>query len=245
MEDRPGLFDDTRVLSDTQSDEVVAYRPVSTLAVLGAVLALVSALALVSPWFVWLPLIAAVTCFAGARAVVADPESKTGLGIAKAGLVISLLLGGAVFARTQAQQYWHASSARPVAERFLECLAEGDTVSAYELTLPLADRRPSEEHAAIYYEADADAAKRLADFASSSAVSQMLELEKPLVLGPATAVGPATGRSVPVSWHLEMPGKGGAKARELKFRVDRPVKSSPAVPAAWRVTEFKLGSPVI
>lgn len=242
MEDRPGLFDDTRVLSDTQSDEVVAYRPVSTLAVLGAVLALVSSLALVSPWFVWLPVIAAVTCFAGARAVASSPDSKTGLGIAKAGLVVSLLLGGAVFARTQARQSWHTNTARPVAERFLESLAEGDTVAAYELTLPLADRRPSEEHAAIYYEADQDAAKRLADFSSSPVVSQLLKLGEPLRLGPAVSVGRSRGGRVSVFWQLVMPGSGGAKDRELKFRLDRPAKSSAVAPAAWRVSDFKLGS---
>lgn len=242
MEDRPGLFDDTPILSDTQSDELVSYRPVSTLAVFGALLALVSGLALVSPWAVWLPAIAAFFGFLAVRSADANRDTQTGGGLARAGLVVSLVLTAAVFARSQYRQQAHAAASRPVAERFVERLAAGDAIGAFELTLPVTRRRPSEASAEAYYRADEGAAKRLADFRSAKEVERFLGSGDDLTLVRALPAQPDRGKRLTIAWELEASGTEGAEPRRLTLTLHRRTKSSVDTPADWRVGQLRLGA---
>lgn len=239
MEDRPGLFDDTTVLSDTQSDELVAYRPVSTLAVFAAMLALVAGLALVSPWAAWLPAIAVLFCFMAVWSTDANRDTQSGGGLARVGLVVSLVLGAAVFARSQYRQQAHAAAARPVAERFLERLSEGDAIGAFELTLPVARRRPSKATADAYYRADEVAAKRLADFRSSEEVERFLGSGDALTLVRALPAQPDRGKRLTIAWELEVSGTEGTKPRRLTLTLHRRAESSVDTPADWRIGQLR------
>lgn len=239
MEERPSLFSDQPALSDTMADDAVAYRPVSSLAVLGAALALAAPLALVSRYFTVLPLIAAVVSFAGFRSVQRDPSARTGGGAALFGLVLSLAILGATTVRAPLLQRMHEKDSAEVAEAFLDALVEGDLMTAQELTLPYEDRRPSAEHAAIYYEADVEAQQRLTDFGLQEAISRMVKKGAPTPeLVDCSPFVRARG-SFAVAWLYRVPAWGEYPETGLSLRLSRPATNRFG-PAGWRVTKVEF-----
>lgn len=239
MEDRPGLFDDSPKLSDTQSDELVAYRPVSTAAVIGALLALVSCLSLVTPWLTGLPWVAALISCLGVRSVLASPETKTGLGLARVGLAIALFAGGATYARGWYRQTLYTQQAEPVATRFLELLAEGDAIGAMELTLRLDERRSSEALAKLHYASDEEAAKRLGEFREELGIAELLGAGEPPPVLANSKTERLRGGTLFSSWVYEVPAEGGEAPLVLSLRVERPRDPRDGGPTAWRVADFK------
>ncbi|QDT70243.1 hypothetical protein MalM25_31890 [Planctomycetes bacterium MalM25] len=239
MEERPSLFSDQPALSDTMADDAVAYRPVSTLAVLGAALALASPLALASRHFAVLPLIAAVICIAAARGVQKDPTARTGGSLAWFGLVLSLAMLGATAVRGPLLQRMHKADSAPVAEAFLKAMTEGDLVTAYELTLPYEDRRPSAEHAALYYEANEKGQQSLADFGARDEIARLVKKDAPapelVVCTPATRT---RGRHS-LAWIYRVPASDEKPETGLKLLLDRPATNRLG-PAGWRVAKIEF-----
>lgn len=239
MEERSSLFSDQPTLSDTMADDAAAYRPVSTLAVLGAALALVSTLALASRYFAVLPLIATVVSFAGVRSVQKDPSARTGGGVARFGLALSLVVLAATLVRGPLLQNLHETDANPVVESFLQAIEEGDLVTAYELTLPYKDRRPSPEHASLYYEADADAQQRLADFGAKSEITRLLKDDAPApVMIDCTPAIRDHGRQM-LTWYCRLPAHGELRETGLSLTLDRPATNRLG-PAGWRIAKVEF-----
>lgn len=230
MDDRTPLATPASGLSDTQSDEAVAYRPVSTLAVLGCVVAAVSTLALVSPWFTGLPVIALLLSYAGARSVLSDPEARTGLPVALVGLALASAVLAATFVRGAVSARLHAADARPLVERFVAELGEGDVIAAFELTLPYAERHADPEAAAGFYDENQEAGETLERFAEQDAVQSLQAAE-------ATYRGHADPQRAP--GRLQSVWLYDAAGETFAIVIERPASPGRLGAAAWRVTSVR------
>ena len=241
MDDRPESMKGGVGLSDTLDDEAVAYRPVSSLAVIGAVLAAASLLALATPWLAFLPAVAAVLCWAAALRVRRDPETQSGMGIAVAGLAVALVVLGATFAQRPVTQRLHEASASAVSDRFVELIAKDDLIGAVELMVPYADRRPTPELAKVFYEGNEQAKVRLEEFTAKDAVQRIAGGETPRPSGP-NRVGNASGRRVVAYLRYEVPVRAGKESATVQVDLERS-PSGRLGAVAWRVTGFDYPPP--
>lgn len=228
-------------LSDTFDDEAVAYRPVSSIAVIGGVLAAASLLALATPWLTFLPVVAAGFCWVAAYRAQRDPEAQSGGGIAVAGLVVSLLVFGALLAQRPMSQWLHKQSASAVADRFIELVATNDLVGAIELMVPYADRRPTPELAKVLYEGNDDAKKRLEEFSAKDVVQRVAGGETPKHGGP-DFIGPLSGKRVGAYLRYDVPARAGKEPATVQVELERS-PSGRLGAVAWRVTGFDYPPP--
>jgi hypothetical protein len=241
MDDRPQSMTRGVGLSDTFDDEAVAYRPVSSIAVLGAVLAAASLLALATPWLFFLPVVAAVLCWVAALRVRRDPETQSGMGIAATGLAISLLVLGATVVQRPIASWLHQASAGAVADRFVELIATEDLVGAVELMVPFAERRPTPELAKVLYEGNEEAKKRLEEFSAKEAVQRVAGGETPRLSGP-NVVGAMSGRRVVAYLRYDVPARAGKEPATVQVELERSPSGRPGA-VAWRVTGFDFPPP--
>lgn len=239
MEDRIDVSAAPRGLSDLSDEATTAYRPVSALAVVGLALAGVSLLALVTPWLAPVAVFAAALCWWAAHDVGRDPTAKGGGSLAVAGLVLSALTLGAVVAKRPFADRLHLTAAAAVGDRFVELLAEGNHVGAFELSLPLADRQPTSELAESLYASDDGAGEKLAAFRARPEIVRIAQLGPPGPRrGASAAVGAGSAGRVFASVPYALPGE----PLELRLRMERS-GSARWGGVAWRVTDFELGAP--
>lgn len=154
-------------------EEALAYRSLSTQAILGVVLALLSPLAFVMPLFLVVPLAGAVISCAAALAINRSPERLTGQGLALAGLFLSVVVGSAAYSSTLAKASLHRLDAERLVQEFVAALAEKNYPAACELTRPLALRLAEGEDVRSHYAEDEEADKRLEAFLQSGAAAAM------------------------------------------------------------------------
>jgi hypothetical protein len=231
--DRP--VDDNGIDGDSRSDEL-AYRSVSSLAVVGFVLSITSIVAFTSSTLWVAPLVAAFVSWLGIRSVAKDRETKTGMTIAMLGLAISVATFAAVTARDYMADHLHRSEAARVADQFLLLLAEGDAIGAIELTVPLSERRPSRELAGIYYDSNDTAAETLAKFLDTKVVVSLTASDAPKVrLAAGGTPFKQRGRRFGlVRWYELLDDPQG---RSLKLSLERSSELAPGA-VAWRITKF-------
>ncbi|TWT96965.1 hypothetical protein Pla108_27420 [Botrimarina colliarenosi] len=229
-------------LSDTLDDEAVAYRPVSALAVVGLVLGLASLLSLVTPWLAFLPLAAVAISWAAAHQVQRDPEAQSGLGLAIAGMALSLVVLGALLVQRPVAKWLHQKSAVAVTDRFVELLAENDLVGALELTKPFPDRRPSPELAKVFYESDAAAQAQLEEFTQRAEVQRVAGGELPVRRGPFESAS-VSGRRVQGIQTYKVPAGAGQEPTTLQIEVERSASPARVGGVAWRVVDYRLAPP--
>lgn len=234
-------------LSDTLTDDVVQYRSLSTIAVLGLVVAVASSLALVTPWLWLAPVLGAVISAAGLWSVRSDPESRTGAGLALAGLAISVAVFAAGAVRDRTARSMNSATVEPVAQEFLDRLAAGDRVGAFELTLDLPRRQPTAEAAQKKYSDNEAAAEQLASFLADKEIKR-LTAEADALRGAAVEVVDRTpvddappGRSMWI-WRFRLPESEAGPAAVLAIRLERP-KSIGSVATAWRVATVDFEQP--
>lgn len=232
MDDRPSLFNDPPVLSDTLGDDVVDYRPVSPLAVVGAVLGLLAPVALMSSLLSLVPLAGAIVSWVAAVGVQRNQETKSGRGIAILGLVLSLVVLGALLVRGPLVQQLHTTDAEPLVERFIEAVQQRDWVTAHQLTLPYARRRPTEALAKLYYEGDQTAQEELQAFAEKPEIVRLAASE-PKLLEQTETAGVRTGVAG-AAWVYLLPEEDGQPATGLTIRLQRRDENL-AGGAAWQI----------
>lgn len=241
MEERPSTTTGGVGLSDTLDDEAVAYRPVNSVAVLGAVLAAASLLSLATPWLTFLPVVAAVLCWAAARSVQRDPEAQSGLGIAVSGLALSLVVLGAIAVQGPVARRLHWGSAGVVADRFVERVAADELAEAAELMVPFPDRRPTPDLVKVFYESDPAAKKRLEELAANPAVQRVAGGETPRRSGSGD-VGSAVGRRIAAAQQFDVPASAGKEPAIVQVHLERSPSGRPGA-MAWRVTGFDFAQP--
>ena len=75
------------------NNDYLQYKTLSSAAVASLVVGILSLLAFLHPWFVAIPMVGVVLAVVAIRGIKANSEEFTGLPIAKAGLLLSLLFG--------------------------------------------------------------------------------------------------------------------------------------------------------
>lgn len=230
--------DSPDTLDGDSRSEPAAYRSVSTPAVVGFVLTLLSPLALLSASLWWAPLVAGFVCFLGVQQVRREPETKTGLGLASLGLALSVGLSGAAYTRTTVKDHLHKSEALPVGERFLELLAEGDTLGAYELTKPRKGRRPDRKQVEMYYTSNEDAAADHDAFLDNALIKLLTSEDgpEPRLVSVSQSADSRGGR-VLVSTLYELTGLD--QPRGLQVVLERSPETRLG-PSSWRVSKYEI-----
>lgn len=110
--------------------EAATYRPVSALAVAAAIVGMVSALAVVSPFFWIIPLVGIAVAGLGLADVRRPGAEKAGRVAALLGLALSIGFGVQAVSTAATTRLVTDGRARIVAERWLETIREGRTADA-------------------------------------------------------------------------------------------------------------------
>ncbi len=159
-------------------EQEITYRSLSSTAVFGLVLALVSILAFFWPTLWPLTLVALVVCWSAASTITKNAESLAGINLARLGMFLAVAIGVATYARTTTVQRIQGADADLVADRFIELVLDDKLTGAKELMLPYAERQPTAEHAAIHYESDQTASEGLDEFKLQKPIELLLAAKK-------------------------------------------------------------------
>jgi hypothetical protein len=149
---------------NSHEQSLVEYRSISKLALVALGLGLASALVLVNPLLVPIPLLAVAVAFVSLRSIAGGGGQVVGRAPAVVGLCLAtLFLGWGIAARFTRAMTLEAH-ARTFAEAWLKLVAEGDLQQADQLRLPSQNRMRSAASRKEFYEKNPEATKSLADF---------------------------------------------------------------------------------
>jgi hypothetical protein len=156
-------------------EELPNYRPLSVAAVVGLVLGLLSLVALLHP-VLWLlpPLAVVVNLYA--LSGIDQSGTRTGRGLAVAGLAVALLAGAAAPARVYSYEYLQRRDARQIAEQWFDSLRNGQPQVAHQLTLSPDVRAHGDQEIWSLYQQSESQRKNLRDYVASPVVRTLLEL---------------------------------------------------------------------
>ncbi|MFO0912352.1 MAG: hypothetical protein U0795_05320 [Pirellulales bacterium] len=228
-------------MHDCGDDEQLAsYRPVSWLAVATLLTGLLSAVAAVSTYFIWLP---AVPLLLGTSALV-QIRRQEGRYLGRLAALIGMILAG-VFFGLKVGQLAHAhrvasNEARQFADGWLKLLTSGRWEAADQGTLARSKRNFSSRTVQTGYETDPKLQKQWADFVKQSPVCQKL-----LDWGPDTQIRYVKDlqqrylkdqRAVQLLYEVTPPGQQPLQVRVWVIR-DDPLFSHPAT---WWAKQVEL-----
>lgn len=125
--------------------EVVDYQAVSGLAVIGLLVGLASALALIWPWLWIAALVGIVLNFVALVRIAMLAPSLTGGRLAIAGLLVSVFFTAMVPTNWLTYRWAIRRQARQVASLWFDALQNDQPVKAYQLSLDPRYRRPLDE----------------------------------------------------------------------------------------------------
>lgn len=138
-------------LTSARDDELIEYRPVSRLAIVGVLFGLLSPLALIDLHLLLFPLLGAVLCGAALIRIVRSGTPLLGRKAAWLGLTAALLFGTASLADFCAYRWLIRREARQFALQWFAFLAQGEPHKAHQLTLHPRDRWPLDENLWTFY----------------------------------------------------------------------------------------------
>lgn len=118
------------------TEETTGYRPVSAAAVAALVAGLLSAAALVSPFFWVVPLLAIGLASLGLADVARTGAEKAGRAAALVGLALAVGFGAQALSVAAARDWITASRARAAATLWIEALRDGRLDDARSMCLP-------------------------------------------------------------------------------------------------------------
>ena len=140
-------------LATDGDQESIEYRPVSALAIVGLIVALLSVVAYIHPWFWCVPALAAAFCGLALRRMAAAETRQVGRGAALFGLTLSLLFIATAATRLT-MYYWQLrAETRQLGKQWFEALHNRDPYRADQFTLLLEQRlQPGDDPVARYAE---------------------------------------------------------------------------------------------
>ena len=109
--------------TEHDDEELTAYRSVSSAAVVGLLLALLSAVAFLSPWLWSVPVLALAVCAAALARIARADSLLTGRKAAWAGVILSTFLLATAVAEWATYRHLLAAEARQFAELWFEEMA--------------------------------------------------------------------------------------------------------------------------
>lgn len=150
------------------------YRALSRAAVVALMLGLASALMLIHPLFVIVPLGAVFAAVVALRTIATLRGQLTGWGIATAGLCLAMLFTGWGLARHFSRQATIADQAIRLADGWLGLVRDGELARAHQLTLPPSKRLSSASAVADFYRTNTQAAENMHLFFENNALTPFL-----------------------------------------------------------------------
>jgi hypothetical protein len=150
------------------------YRSIAPLAVVAIILGIVSALILTTPLLAPLPVAALVAGIAALRSIRQSNDQLAGRTVAIAGLCLATFFLGLGFARHLARQSSIEHRSREMADVFFQLLEENRPQQAHQFRVTPALRITAPEAIAEHYEKNAEAAKELQGFVSSSVIKDVI-----------------------------------------------------------------------
>jgi hypothetical protein len=161
------------VSSDLELNE---YRSLSPLALVGLVLGLCAPLAFLSPLLIVVPLAGIVFSWLALRQIASSDGMVVGRAIAVAGLVLSLICGAAIPAKSLALRQFTSQQARPIGMEWFALLAKNDPYSALEMTNHPSGRLGPGSTLADQYTSSQSLYESLEKFVQDPAVRALLAL---------------------------------------------------------------------
>jgi len=129
-------------ITDSQDEELSAYRAVSGQAVSGLIFGLLAPLALVDPMLWTVPALGVFLSVRALRRIHRSEPALAGRKMAIVGLTLSLLLLAAAPTDWFVYRWRVRSEAGEFARLWFHCLTEDEPEKAYQLTLPPQSRQP-------------------------------------------------------------------------------------------------------
>ena len=159
------------------SEPELEYQSMERWAILGLVLGLLSAAAMIAPMLWLLPLMGVLVSAVALRRIRLDSE-RSGRAAALLGLGLSVFFGVLPLARTATAWVILSDQARPVADQFFEFLRQDHPEKALMLHFTPDQRQPLDESLWIFYRNDNDAKAQLVKFDHHPLMRTLLALGK-------------------------------------------------------------------
>jgi hypothetical protein len=161
---------------DAPTDDLVEYRSISALAVVGLLLGIASGAAVLAPMLWIVPIVAiCVNALALGRIASRWPE-LIGRKAALAGLGLSVLLGVAAPTNWYVYRHMVQAEARQFAQLWFDAIRSGDVCKAHQLTIHPSQRAPLDSSLAALYQVTQRRRDELKNYASLPAIKRLLEL---------------------------------------------------------------------
>ena len=164
------------------TDEIVAYRGVSGLAVLGLIAGLLSPLAMLQFSFWVIPPIALVLNLLALRQIHARAPELIGRKAAAVGLFLAVACAFAAAVDYAVYTRLVGQEARQFAGQWFEAVRRGECHKVHQMTVIPKSRKPLDDNLWDYYRANAALRKQLQTFVGQQAVRTLL------ALGPAAEI---------------------------------------------------------
>jgi hypothetical protein len=159
-----------------EQEELIQYRSLSSLALLGLLLGLVSVFAYWQPALVVIPAIGAVVSGLALRRVSRDPQALSGRWLALAGLALAIGFGSAGIARFASFHWQFERQARTVVELWFEYLANAEPHKAHQLTKSPAERLPLDNKLWRAYRSNNELQAGIRDYVRQQPIRTLLAL---------------------------------------------------------------------
>jgi hypothetical protein len=160
-------------------DQTLAqYSAVSRPALLALFLGFASALVLVSPILLVIPLAAAVVAIVALRQIAAGNGQYTGRWLATAGISLAMLFLGWGISREWTRQAVLVRHAEQHANEWLQVVRDGKLQRAHQMTHPPFQRLHSDEAIAQFYNSNQDAGQQLQSFFADEPLKSFLAMPK-------------------------------------------------------------------
>lgn len=168
-------FSSTMPPSEDESVDL-GYRPVNGSALLGLLLGVSSAVALVSPILLIVPLAGILLCCRALITLADRQAGQTGRGLAYLGLLLSVTFAAASPAAIWGDRWFVERSTRPIVDAWFEALRSGRPEWALQLTQTPYQRGPLDERTVRYYRTHLEAHKQLENYVADPTVKTLLLL---------------------------------------------------------------------
>ena len=229
-----------------EADVVAEYPPVSRLAVLSLVLAIVGSGAVFSPLMICVAVAAALTAAAGLWSIARAPRPLLGRKVAVAALLLSVLFGvwGTTWRLVREQMVY--AQARQQADKWLQLVQAGRLQEAHQLHLAHENRQAPGADLKVFYKNDRDARFEIESYFRGEPLRQIVQsgergnlrfLQREKLLNEIYS-GQKTDL-VTLRYALDSPGKDPSQGLVFLVQIARKVASDDAE-AHWELRGVQL-----
>lgn len=219
-----------------------SYRPVSGLAVAGFAVSLLSAAALFGAVLWSVPALAIVLNLAALRHIAVT--SRTGVRLARTGLVISFFFLSAAIGYESWREFSTRRQAQRVADQWLQAMLDGNVQLAHQLTLSPNQRQADIQGLPKIYAGSTALAKELQGFEQIETVRQVAQArgkDPTIRLRSRTLGADSRQESVTLRYELQYQDRGEPQTIAVTLPLLRELAYSPHV-VGWRVQMYSLAA---